>query len=81
VAVEAPGKCGVPFEPPGVGHLDEGNPEPGHGGVGLPEPFVAPKVGQPRIDTHAGPRRDQQRIGIPEDAGGLIQALVKLHFP
>ena len=57
VAVEPPGKVGVVAEPAGVGQGGETQAESGVGGIGAPEPFAAPEVGQAAVDPHAGPLR------------------------
>ncbi len=79
MAVEPPRKCRIPFEPPGVGHFHKGNPQFCHGRVGLPEPLVAPEVGQARVDAHAGACSDEKRIGLAKGKGGPFEIFLQVH--
>jgi hypothetical protein len=44
--------------------------------VGMPEAFVAAKIRQARIDSHAGPGGDHQGVGIGDQEGGLFEKFI-----
>jgi hypothetical protein len=72
VTVEAPGHRRVGVEPGRVGHLRERQAEVGVGRVRLPESLVAAEVGQARIDAHAGPCAEDQRVRLGDGEGGAL---------
>ena len=64
--VEPPAELRIVVEVRRVRRVRERQAEPLVGRVGLPEPLVAPEVGQPGVDAHPGPCGDDERAGAPE---------------
>lgn len=69
MAVEAPGEARVGFEGGRVGDRFEGDSGPAECRIGRPEPVRPAKIGQPRIDAHAGAGGDQQAVGSTQPFG------------
>lgn len=73
MAVETPGQRRIGVEGVRRGDLGERHARAGEGGVGLPESLVAAKIGQARVDAHAGAGGDEQQVGIGDQGGGLFE--------
>lgn len=71
VAVEAPGELGVAFKSRWTGYAGEFQACPGQCGIRLPEAFIATKVGQPGIHTHASACGDDEGISRFDQLGGM----------
>jgi hypothetical protein len=70
VAVEAPAERRVGLEVRRVRGLDEAVAEPLVRRVRLPEPAVAPEVGQPGVDAHAGASADDEGVRLADRVCG-----------
>lgn len=64
VPVKAPAEMGIGLEVFRVCRLNEAQSQALIPGVGIPEPLITAKVGQPRVNPHASPGRDDQSRGI-----------------
>lgn len=67
VAVKAPCKMGITLKMGGIRGLDKAEAETGVHGIGIPEPFVASKVGEAGIHPHPCPGGYHHRIGAADN--------------
>ena len=70
MAVEAPRERGVVEEPLGIRELLESQAQLAERRVGIPETLRSSEVGEPRVDSHPGTGRDDERLGLADGAGG-----------
>jgi hypothetical protein len=64
VPVKAPRQPGIVAERVRASDPRERNPRLAVSGIRLPEPLVAPEVGQTGIDADPRPRTNQERVGV-----------------
>lgn len=73
MAIEAPGQSWVTLEGVWSSDLIEVQTGSAQCGIGFPEPFIAPEVGQTGIHTHPSTGRDDQAIGLFQQFGCVLQ--------
>ncbi len=80
VSVEPPRERKITAEPCGIRKIGKTQALDFVGRIGVPEPSISAKIGQPRVDPHPCPGGDQNRFRLPNCFDGKLGLRAAAHM-